>query len=537
MSKEGMENFEGYLDFVETSPGSVVEGIVTRINPSEGVYVDFQAKEEGFIPNSELVFSPEKYQVGQKLTVQVLKINDEEGSAVLSEKRPFLRLIRSKLRDAYEKGELVKGKIVGAVTSGYQVSLYGVLNAFLPGSHSLLKKDSPIPQEELDFAILELEFGRKRQRIVVSRKLVLDKKRKEFFLSHKVGDVVEGVVEKVDESHALINLGPVSAILPKSEVSYDARLSPTDVLKRRERVKAKIIEMDEASFRVVVSLKAMEPDPWEKVIEKYPVGKIVQGTVRNIAPFGLFVNLEPGIDGLVRISEIFWGNKKVDLHRYFKVGQVIQVEVVEVDSTAKKIGLSYKRAQGDPWENILDRFKEGDVVEGSILKVVPTGLIVELQDGVSGFAPRSELSWEKVKDPTQLFRDGQKIKVKILSIDEKQRRMRLSVRQLTTDPWEEVMTKLSEDSEVKARVQSKVNSGYVVKLTDFNVEGFMPSSHASTDFKEGDEIEVLVLRIVPERRKILVSQKKLEEKRAYEEYKKKTQTSGLGNTLGDRLKK
>ncbi len=538
MSKESMENFERYLEnFVEISPGQVIEGTVTKVNPGEGVYVDCQAKLEGFVPTNELVLPLENYKIGQKLTLQVLKVNDEEGSVILSEKKPHMRLLKSKLKEAHEKGEIVKGKIISSVPNGYLVSLYNVFEAFLPGSHSMLKKDSSIPQEELDFVIMECEFGKRRQRIVVSRKMLFEKQRKEFFSNHKVGDVVEGVVEKIDESHALLNLGPVVAFLPRSEVSHDARLSPLDVLKKRERVKVKITEIDEASSNVVVSLKAMEPDPWQKVAEKYPVGKIVQGTVRSIVPFGLFVNLEPGIDGLVRISEIFWGNKKVDLHKYFKVGQLIQVEVVEVDPQGKRIGLSYKRAKGDPWENIFEKFKEGDVAYGSILKVITTGLIVELEDGISGFVPKSELAWDKVKDPTQDFKEGQKVRVKILSIDDKQRRIRLSVKQLTSDPWNEVLVKLNEGSEVKAKVQSKVNSGYVVRLADFNVEGFMPSSHASEELKEGDEIEVLVLRLIPERRKVLVSQKKLEEKRAYEEYRKNVKALTSENTLANKINK
>ncbi|MFN3284363.1 MAG: S1 RNA-binding domain-containing protein, partial [Pseudothermotoga sp.] len=300
--------------------------------------------------------------------------------------------------------------------------------------------------------------------------------------------------------------------------------------------KVKIIEMNQGRSSVTVSLKALEPDPWSKVMEKYPVGTTVQGTVKSILPFGIFVSLEPGIDGLIHISEIFWSSKKADLHKYFKVGQVIQAEVVELDDQKRRIALSYKKAKGDPWENINQKYSEGSVVNGTVQRVLSTGVIVEIEDGVSGFVPKSELSWNRVKDPSELFREKQKIQVKILSIDSQQRRMRLSVKQLLPDPWEEVLTKLTENSVVKATVKSKVNSGFIVILKDFSVEGLMPSGHAPENLKEGDELEVLVLRLIPERRKVLVSQKKLEEKRAYEEYKSKISEKSSQKTLGDRMK-
>lgn len=294
------------------------------------------------------------------------------------------------------------------------------------------------------------------------------------------------------------------------------------------------MKLDPAQRLIEVSLKALEPDPWQTAAEKYRVGTIVQGVVKNIVPFGVFVNLEPGLDGLIHVSEIFWGSKKVDLKKFFKPGQMVEAEVVEVDPKKRRLALSYKRAQGDPWENVTERYKEGDIVEGTILKILPTGLIVEIEDGVTGLVPKSELSWNKVSDPSKLFRERQSLKMKILSIDPQNRRMRLSVKQTMPDPWEKAAETLKEGSVARAIVKAKLNSGYVLQLKDFSVEAFMPSSHAPEEMKGGTEIEVLVLRIIPERRKILVSQKKLEEMKDYEEYKK--QMGGSQKTLGDLLK-
>ncbi|HBJ81893.1 MAG: small subunit ribosomal protein [Pseudothermotoga sp.] len=533
---EKMENFQEYLDFVETNPGSVVEAVVTRINPAEGISVDFGGKGEGIIQQNELIHSIEKYSVGQKIKAQILKINDEEGYALLSEKRPYIREMRNTLRKAYESKIPVKGKIVQTIPGGYRVLISNIFDAFLPGSQSLLKRNQSFQEKEMNFLIIEYSVRRNKLHIVVSRKALLERLKKEFFNTHKVGDEIEGTVESIRMNHAIIDFDGIKAFLPRSEMSHDPSVSPDDILKKNDRIKVKIIEINPERSSITVSLKALEPDPWLKVSERYSVGTVVQGTVKSIMPFGIFLNLEPGLDGLIHISEVFWTSKKADLHKYFKIGQIVQAEVIEIDPEKHRIALSYKKAKGDPWEEVVQKYNEGDVVSGKIVRILPAGVIVELEDGVSGFVPKSELSWNKIKDPTDLFKEKDRLNVKILSIDKQKRRMRLSVKQLTPDPWDEVVTKLSENSVAKALVKSKVNSGFIIELKDFSIDGLMPASHADESLKEGDEVEVLVLRLIPERRKLLVSQKKLEEKKAYEEYKSKIDESTVKRTLGDRMK-
>lgn len=529
-----MNDFERYLDFNEFRPGQVVEAIVTDVDPAEGLSVDFGGKQEGRIQLSELVRDVSSYKVGEKITALIMRINDEEGYAMLSELRPYRRMAERKVREAKDDGTPVKGRFVQQVSGGYIVKLFDVLDAFLPGSESMLRRDAELPEGEHEFLVIDYVPGR-RGRIVVSRKAVVEKQIQSFFESHNVGDVVEAKVERVRSSGATVSIGPVTATLPREEVSHDPSIPIRDVLKEGESVKVKITKLDPAQRTVEVSLKALEPDPWQLAAEKYKVGTIVQGTVKSIVPFGVFVNLEPGLDGLIHISEIFWGSKKVDLKKFFKPGQVVQAEVIEVDPEKHRLALSYRRAQGDPWENITERYKEGDIVSGTVLKVLPTGLIVEIEDGVSGFVTKSELSWNKVSDPSKLFKEKQNLKVKILSIDVQNRRMRLSVKQTTPDPWERIAETLKEGSVVSAVVRAKLNSGYVLELKQFSVEAFMPATHAPEEIKEGTEMDVLVLRTIPERRKILVSRKKLEEMKDYEEYKK--QVGNPQRTLGDLLKK
>lgn len=536
MGKENtsMNDFERYLDFSEFEPGQVVEAVVTGIDPAEGLSVDFGGKQEGRIQPSELVREPSNYRVGEKIKAQILKINDEEGYALLSELRPYRRIAERQLREAKESGTPVKGYFVQQVSGGYIVRLFNVFDAFLPGSESLLRREAELPKGEHEFLVIDYASGR-RGRIVVSRKALIEREIQSFFNSHNVSDVVEAKVEKIRSSGATLKIGPLKATLPREEISHDPSVSIHDVLKERETIKVKITKLDPTQRLVEVSLKALEPDPWQLAVEKYKIGTIVKGVVKNIAPFGVFVNLEPGLDGLIHVSEIFWSSKKVELKKFFKPGQVVQVEVIEVDPEKRRLALSYKRAQGDPWESVTERYKEGDIVGGTVLKVLPTGLIVEIEDGVTGFVSKSELFWNKVSDPTELFKEKQKVKVKVLSIDVQNRKMRLSVRQTMPDPWEKVSESVKEGGIVEAKVKAKLNSGYVLELKQFQVEAFMPLTHASEELKEGSEVEVLVLRLIPERRKILVSQKKLEEMRDYEEYRKKM--GDPRKTLGDLLKK
>ncbi|MFN3283846.1 MAG: S1 RNA-binding domain-containing protein, partial [Pseudothermotoga sp.] len=216
---EKMENFQEYLDFIENIPGQVVEATVTRINPAEGISVDFGGKGEGLIPQTELVHPATEYSVGQKIKAQILKINDEEGYAVLSERKPYTREMRNLLKKAYESKTPIKGKITQAVPGGYQVTLYGIFDAFLPGSQSMLKRDQPIPETEMDFLITEYSVDRKRQRIIVSRRVLIDQLKEEFFRTHKVQDQVEGTVEQITDTHAMINFGIIKGFLPNSEIS------------------------------------------------------------------------------------------------------------------------------------------------------------------------------------------------------------------------------------------------------------------------------------------------------------------------------
>ena len=531
--KGDMKQFDEYLNFVEGTPGELVEGIVTRIDPQEGLVVDFGGKFEGIVPQRELVHSVEEYEQGQKVKLQVMRFDEEEGYVFLSERKPRMKELLTKLQEAYEDNVPVKGRVVQETKGGYRVLLQNMVPAFMPGSHSLIRRDQKPPKDEIDLLILDYKRGRRGFNIVVSKRALQEKRQNEFLAVHKEGDVVKGKVVKVDSNSIHVDLGPVQGVVPRNLISHDPSLLPKDVCSVGSEVEAKIVKIADRSKVITLSMKDLEPDPWQTIRERYPVGTIIEKPIKSILPFGFFVTIEPGVDGLVHISEIVWGRKRVDLHKMFKVGQTVQVEVVEINEQEHRIALSYKKVKGDPWENIEQKYKEENTVTAEVVRVLPSGIIVELEEGVTGFIPKSELSWKRIADHTSLFKEKQQVTAKIISLDAEQRRMRLSVKRTVPNPWNRVSESLRENDEVKATVNSKTKNGYIVTLDDFDVEAFIPSKQASEELLEGSKIEGVVLKIVPELRKIIISQIKLEEKRNLEEYNKKMRDNGGTKTLGD----
>jgi len=538
----------------EISPGMVVKGVVVS-KRSDGVLVDLRTKSEGFVPHNELLRPVERYREGEEIEVLVIRVprGDEEEELIrASEKQPVIRKILDKIERAYHEGSPVLGRIVDRQKGGYVVEIDGVIKAFLPGSHSMLERSDRIPRKAMEFAIIDFRRQRRDQyNVVVSRKELEEREIRKFFESVQVGSVVEGIVEAVKDFGAFVKLtDKITALLPRSEINWETNPNPRDHFKRRQRVRAKVIDMDPEERKVTLSTKALIPDPWEGIEERYRVGERYSGTVKTIAPFGFFVELEPGIEGLVHISEVFWGNIKKDVSEAVSVGETVEVEVLEVNPEERKIALSYKRAKGDPWERIEEIYSEGSVHEGVVAKILPTGAIVELEDGVSGLVHLSELSWGYVEEPEEVVKVGDRVLVKVISLDKANRRMKLSLRQAQGNPWEELAQKLKRGSVVKAVVRRVINSGVIVELVEGNVEAFIPAAHASAElkrdlkelFKPGDVVEAVVMKLSTEtelgRRNLILSIRELEIAKEKLEYKKmqEKEIEEAKITLGDLLK-
>ena len=533
-----MEEVLKSLDEMSTDIGSVVNAKVSG-RSEDGIIVDFGGKFEGFVPARELVRSPSDYEDGEELKLLLFRIDEDEGRAYLSERRPMFREALKRVQEIYESGDrIVKGKIVGEVRGGYRVIIDGVLDAFLPGSQSAIRRNGSIPEGELDFEIISFERGRRRHNIVLSRKALVNKKISEAFSNIKVGDEIEGVVESVKDFGVFVKISDnLTGLLPRSEVSYTRVADLSDMFKAGDKVKLKVIDIDPSKKKITLSLKATMPDPFEEFKKEYGVASRVKGTVLRIRSDGFTVRLPNDLVGFVPIEEIFWG-RKGRIRDILKEKEMVELEVLEIDDEKRRIVLSYKKAVGDPWDDIDEKYPDGSVHEGRVVKVLSTGAIVELEDGVSGFVPLSELSWHYFDNPSEVVRERRKTKVKILSKDKENRRMRLSIKQASENPWENL--ELSKGNVVKGKVRKILKSGYVVRIKDYNVDAFLPFNQVENELKNGEEVEAVVLRVLDDKRtgkKIIISVKDLEEMKAIQEYKSETQSAqkNLGKLLKEKL--
>ncbi|MBM7559278.1 S1 RNA-binding domain-containing protein [Marinitoga litoralis] len=466
--------------------GDILKGkIITQ--SSDGIFVSADGKPfDVYVGKDYLLKNVNEYKLGDEITVKLLKINESEGQAFGSEKAAK----RDEIIDHITEGKIVKGKIKEKINKGYIVELENVIDAFLPGSLSMLKRNSDFPREEMDFLVLKNEKRRNRTNIVVSRRGLIEKYIEEFFDNHHLNMIVEGIVSDIKEFGLFVSLNPyVTALAPKSELSWDKNFDHMKYYKVGDKIKGVIIKLDKENNKVSISVKRLKNDPWEEVEKKFPVDSVVEGEVVEIFPFGFAIRLDEGIEGLVHESEIFWTGKG-RIEDVVKVGDLVKVKVLSIDKETKKISLSYKQVMGDPWEDIENKLKDGDITEGLVEKVLPNGIIVKLDDGLTGFAHVSELSWNFVDDVEGLFEEGEKIKVKVLHIDKENRKIKLSVKQTKENPWKKISNELKKGDKISGKVVKYVGKGAVVLVDDYEVEAFVPKS--KMELKEDEDMENLL---------------------------------------------
>ena len=534
-----MEEILSSVDEIKGRVGEKVKGIVVG-KSEDGLVVDFSGKTEGLVPPGELLRSIDDYSVGDELDLQVIRVNEEEGIVLLSERRPKYNEVLRKIGEiANSENPIVRGRIVGRVKGGYRVLIDGVVEAFLPGSQSLLRNSDPIPDEEFDFEIINFEL-RRRPNIVVSRKAIRDREIEKFFKEKNVGDVIEGTVESITDFGVFVEIvDGLSGLLPRSEVSYSRVASLKDMFEIGQTIKAQIINMDPENKKVTLSLKALQPDPWKEYVKEHNVGDVVKGEVTRITRNGFFVKLSEDVKGFVPIEEVFW-SRRGDIRSVVRKRNIVELEIIEIEPEKRRIVLSYKRAKGDPWEDIEERYPVGSEVRGEVRRIVQGGVIVELEDGVSGFVPASELSWNYFEKIEDVVKPRRKVRVKVLDVDKENRRMRLSIKRAQRNPWEKVEKELERGSIVQGKVKKVLGSGAIVTISRYGVDAFLPNNHFEGELKEGDRIEAVVLRILDDERRgkrMIISVKELEERKAIEEYKKSLEKEKPAKSLGEFLKK
>lgn len=494
MEEQTFEKLLNEHEINEVKRGKIFEGNVFEIN-SDGLWVALkEATGDVFVDQKELLKPINEYNIGDIVFVEITKTNDEEGLNFASEKKAYWKKVLEKIKE----GENYKAVFRNRLKKGYNVLIEDVVSAFLPGSLSLLRPKDELPKNEQMVKVI----SKNPRNIVVSRKDYVEEKIVETFEKYEEGMIIEGIVEDIKPFGAFIRLNEeVTGLIPVSEIGWEENVHIEDYLKKGQKVKTVIINLDKDNKRISLSLKKLRENPWETVEQKFPVGSIVYGTVKKIMPFGFIVKLTDGLEGLVHESEIFWG-RKGNIKDIVNLEDKVQVKILGIDKEKKKINLSYKQVLGDPWENIEEKYNEGNIVSGVVEKILNNGAIIKIDEGVTGFLHVSEFSWDFLENISDVLREKDKIKVKIISIDKKNRKMRLSVRKTKENPWIKAVKEIKCGDVVKGKIIRFVDKGAIVQINGYNIEAYLPSSKASADSKSveerfdvGQEIEAKVLEL------------------------------------------
>ncbi|MCB5224673.1 MAG: 30S ribosomal protein S1 [Candidatus Cloacimonadaceae bacterium] len=500
--------------------GEVKEGTVVSVTDKD-VVVDIGFKSDGAIPLTEFEYSgvPE---VNSNIMVFINNLDDGEGRLSLSKRKAdYIKNIEL-IKQASEDGSVLSGTIRRRVKGGLIVNVMGV-EAFLPGSHMSIK---PVPNldqfigKELQFKVMSLDEGKRN--IILSRKMVQEEeaaiKRQELLERIEVGNELDGEVKNITQYGAFIDLGGIDGLLHLTDMSWGKVNHPTDMLSIGDKVKVKVIKFDPDTNKISLGMKQLVPHPWENIEIKYPEGVRVTGKVVSVKSFGAFIEVEPGVEGLVHISEMSWTRKITDARRIVKIGDNVNAIVLELDKENRRISLGMKQMEANPWLSIEDRFPIGSVITRPVKSLTAFGAFVEVEDGIDGLIHISDISWTKrVYHPREVYHKGQEVEAVILSIDRALHRIALGVKQLHPDPWEHLTESLPVNSEVKGKIGKLINKGALVDIQvgEDIVEGFIPISHLAIPkldhpeeaFHVGEELPLKVIELDMENRRLILSVK------------------------------
>lgn len=505
-------------------PNEIISGQIVRIE-KDFVIVDIGYKREGQIPLTEWEEDEEPPQPGQTVKVLVEELDDSLGRAssgmvALSKRKAAKIEAWMEMMNKVKEGDKVEGVVTKKIKGGLLVDI-GV-NVFLPASQVDIRRSADIGEflgQTIECVILKIDEARRN--IVVSRRKLIEAEREEKknMLLHELqeGQVRKGTVKNIADFGAFIDLGGIDGLLHITDMSWGRITDPKDVVKINDEIEVKILHIDYDKEKISLGLKQLTPSPWETVEEKYPIGSKAKGTVVNVMGYGVFVKLEEGIEGLVHISEMSWTKRINHPNEVLSVGDEIEVVILGISKEKQEISLGIKQTQPNPWETIEEKYPEGSEITGVVRNLTNYGAFVEIEEGIDGLLHVSDMSWvRKITHPNEVVTKGQTIKCKLLTIDNKNRRIALGLKQLQEDPWE---TRIPNDYQpgqlVKGTVTKITNFGVFVSLED-DLEGLLHISELADHKVEnpedvvsvGDEIEVKVLRVDCQDRKIGLSRKR-----------------------------
>ncbi|MBI3660352.1 30S ribosomal protein S1 [Candidatus Acetothermia bacterium] len=547
-----MEEFFGQQDVTTYSRGDILMGKIVQLG-DEQVLVDIGYKSEAIMKVSDLApyHRSQPVKPGDQVEVLVTYIDEEEGTVYVSEKAAIYEKKIGELERAYKHRTPVTGTVEDEVRdAGYHVNLKGI-RAFLPGSHlgtDLPAEINELRGKEILFVILELD--RREHNLVVSHRDYMrdqDRKRKdELFAKLQPGEVREGTIKSVVDFGIFVDLGGFEGLVHRSEISWKEVPVPPNTYKLGDKLQVKILGIDRNKDRISLSLKQLRPNPWEGLATRYPKGQKFTGEVVSLTDFGAFVRLEDDVEGLVHISELSWGfptHPKEIVH----VGQKVEVVVLDVNETDRRVSLSMRRAQPDPWEKIEEKYPEGKLVKGKVTKLVEFGAFIELEPGVEALLHVSEISWEHVARPGDVLKENQEIEAKVIKSDGVKRKIRLSLKELKQDPWHTFTENFSLGSVIEGKITEIKDFGAFIKLTD-EVEGLIHVSEITDQriatpadvLKVGDTVTAKIIGINEEKRQVRLSMRhRPEEPEAPTRSSTTKEPEDSGHqavTMGERLK-
>ena len=549
MSESFAELLEESLNNSEMKPGAVIEAEVVDIN-GDYVIVNAGLKSESEIPASQFRDSEGAVQVniGDRVEVAIETVEDGYGNTRLSRERARRAKSWEALESAFADQSIVKGFLTGKVKGGFTVSMDEV-RAFLPGSLVDVRPVTDtvfLENKELEFKVIKLD--RVRNNVVVSRRAVVEKEmeveRAELLQNLEEGQIMKGIVKNLTDYGAFVNLGGLDGLLHITDIAWKRVKHPSDVLEVGQELDVRVLKFDRERNRVSLGLKQLGEDPWADIARRYPESTRIFGKITNITDYGVFVELEEGVEGLVHVSEMDWTNKNVHPSKVCHLGDEVEVMVLEIDSERRRISLGIKQCTPNPWEEFAATHNKNDRITGQIRSITDFGVFIGLDGGIDGLIHLSDLSWDRPgEDITREFKKGDEVTAVVLAVDPDRERISLGIKQAQEDPFGAYVSANPKGSVVKGVVDTIDVKGAVIRLEE-GIEGYLRAADLSRDFVEdarnvlqsGAEIEARVTSIDRKTRRITLSVKALEmeiEGKAIEEY---TARSSTTISLGDKLK-
>ncbi len=526
--------------------GQIVTGIVVQVS-HDSVVIDIGGKSEGVISRNEFTdaHGEVNVQAGDKVDVFIESRESDDGLISLSKEKADRMKVWDEISSACERDEIIEGTISQRVKGGLSVTIRGGVKAFLPGSQVDLRPIRNLEKligQTYEFKVIK--FNKKRGNIVLSRRVLLEKERDEMkqktLQTLEEGQVLTGTIKNLTEYGAFVDLGGIDGLLHITDMSWGRVNHPSEVFNVGDEVTVKVLKYNPETERVSLGMKQTQEDPWNHAEEAYPIGKRVRGKVMSLTDYGAFVELEPGVEGLIHVSEMSWTKKIKHPSKMLEIGQEIECQVLEVDSRSKRISLGLKQLEPDPWTLFTDKYKPGDKIAGKVRSLTDYGVFVGIEEGVDGMVHKTDLSWTvKINNPADLYGKGDDVEAIILSINHDEKKVSLGVKQLWDDPWGEILEAYKPGTVVEeVTVLNSTDYGCFVRIKE-GIEALIPSGEIppGVELKPGQVLKAEVSNIDTMDRRVTMSlQNPGQSPQAEQLQVMKRESSGKTATLGDVLK-